>query len=345
MKNSRRSFLRNLGLLSISTTIPFSLSSRLGSDDQSKVFQPFTFGLMADPHADLIPDKNERLSKFISTAIEKEVDFIIQLGDFCFPINKNLDFLNIWNQFRGDKYHVLGNHDMDVSNKAVIMNFLEMPSNYYSFDSNGFHFVVLDANYIYSDHTYKDYDTANFYIDNALRTYVNPPQLEWLKGDLEKTDKPTLVFSHQSLLNALWGIKNRLEIREILEKENQRVGARKVIACFNGHDHIDFHKRINDIHYVEVNSMSYQWLGEQYSNKTRYSMELYDQYQSLDKLAPYKDALYMIITVDPQKGFIEMEGLKSEWIVPSPADLGVPLQVQGNRYTPEIRDRQIEFAT
>ena len=345
MNSSRRSFIHQMGIISLSSVLPFQLvSCKSKNSISTDKLSSFKFGLMADPHADLIPDKNARLSKFIERAINDDVQFIIQLGDFCFPKKENLDFLNIWNQFKGPNYHVLGNHDMDISSKEVIMEYLEMPSKYYSFDEEGFHFVVLDANYIYNNEKYLDYNNANFYIDSSLRTFINPEQIEWLKGDLESTNKPTIIFSHQSLLNALWGIKNRLELREVLEQENIRSGFQKVIACFNGHDHIDYHKQINGIHYVEVNSMSYQWLGEKYSNKTRYSAELYDKYQSLDKLAPYKDALYTIISVDPHKGRIELEGLKSEWIEPSPANQGVPLQVPGNRYTPEISDRKLAYS-
>ena len=38
---------------------------------------------MADVHKNQMPDANERLEKFIASAITKEVDFIILLGDFC----------------------------------------------------------------------------------------------------------------------------------------------------------------------------------------------------------------------------------------------------------------------
>ena len=343
MEKTRRKFIQQLGTAALSSAIPFQFISGKTNELVSSNHS-FLFGLMADPHADLIPDKNERLSKFISRSLDKQVDFIIQLGDFCFPKNENQDFLNIWNQYSGPKYHVLGNHDMDVSSKEVIMNYLEMPGKYYSFDFKGFHFVVLDANYLYDDHKYIDYNTANFYVDNGLRTFVNPEQIEWLKDDLRSTQKQTLIFSHQSLLNALWGIKNRLEVRNVLEEENKHAGFQKVIACFNGHDHIDYHKQINGIHYVEVNSMSYQWLGEKYSNKSRYDASLYERYQSLDKIAPYKHSLFAMVDIDVENSLLEMEGFKSQWIAPSPADIGVPEQVVGNRYSPEISDRRIKLS-
>jgi len=285
----------------------------------------------------------DRLEKFIDKANHKDLDFIIQLGDFCFPKKEHSGFLNLWNEFTKPKYHVLGNHDMDVSSKGETMDFWGMPDNYYSFDQKGIHFIVLDANYLYSDHRYIDYDTANFYVEDKLRTYINPAQINWLINDLQNTELPTIIFSHQSLINPIWGIKNRVQIQEILEKENQRVAYQKIIACLNGHDHIDFHRTLNSIHYLEINSMSYQWLGEAYSNKSRYPESFYDTYQHLDKLAPYKDSLFAFAEIDVHQNKMTIEGIQSEWLAPSPADLDVPKQVYGAQSSASISDRVIRF--
>lgn len=344
MKNqwdlTRRKFLEQLGIRgsAVMLPLPFYTSCTTNGNNSQR---SLTFGIMADAHADLIPDKNERLEKFVEKAISKEVDFIVQLGDFCFPKKENQDFLGIWQQFKKTKYHLLGNHDMDISSKEVIMDFLEMPSKYYSFDQQGVHFIVLDANYLYADNQYSDYDTANFYVNDNLRTYINPAQIEWLSNDLKQTNLPTIVFSHQSLINPIWGIKNRVQIQELFEKENQRAGFQKVLACFNGHDHIDFHRTLNNIHYIEVNSMSYQWIGEKYSNKTRYPAALYEQYGNLDKLAPYKDALYAFVELDISNGVLTIEGVQSEWLLPSPTDLKMPQQVYGAQSSPNISNRVV----
>ena len=336
---SRRAFLNSATYAAGALLLPFSVTSRSFSKEQSSI----TFGLVADPHADLIPDKNERIEAFVKQAIDRKVDFVIQLGDFCFPIPENKDFMGIWKQFKGPKHNVLGNHDMDVSSKEETMAYWEMPSRYYSFDQGGLHFVILDANNIYADGKYTAYNKANFYIDSTLRTYVDPVQIEWLIADLGQTTLPTLVFSHQSLINALWGIKNRLQIQQILEEANEKAGYQKVIACFNGHDHIDFHRQLNGIHYLEMNSMSYQWLGEKYSNKTRYPAELYEKYPALDKIAPYTKPLFSFIRVDATKGLLEIEGTKAAWLAPSPEAIGVPERVPGSQYSPEILDRTIKF--
>jgi len=338
---SKRQFLQQTSMAFGATilSLPFSTKGTGMTQQHSTI----SFALLADIHADLIPDKKERLEEFIEEAISKEVDFILQLGDFCFPKKENLDFLSIWNQFKGLKYHVLGNHDMDVSSKEETMAFWKMEKKYYSFDCKDFHFVVLDANYLFIDGQYKNYEYANFYINDNSRTFINPTQIEWLIQDLEQTNLPTIIFSHQSLVNPIWGIKNRIQIQELLEKENQRAGFQKIIACFNGHDHIDFYRMLNRIHYIEINSMSYQWLGEKYSNKDRYPAGLYEKYKHLDKIAPYKDALYAFVEVDTTSAQMSITGIQSEWLAPSPKELKLPEQVYGTQYSPEISNRVIEL--
>ena len=300
------------------------------------------FGIISDTHADMLPDTLDRLESFIAMAIRRDVQFIIQLGDFCHPREQERDFLKIWNQFPGPRYHVLGNHDMDFATKEETMEYWQMPSKYYSFDQGNFHFIILDANYLNQEGKYTDYQRANFYVDDKYRAFIPPEQIEWLKDDLQKTNKNVMIFSHQSLINPCWGIKNRIEIQDILEKVNKNDSETKVVACFNGHDHIDFHRFINGIHYLEINSASYQWLGEAFSNKTRYAKEYYEHYQHLDKVAPYKDPVYCFINATDD-GKLIIDGVKSQWLAPSPQELGVPEQVYGCRNSAQISNRILNY--
>ncbi len=299
----------------------------------------FSFGIVADIHADLIPDKLSRLSKFISEAQQNHLEFIIQLGDFCFPKIQNRDFMNLWNEFQGPKYHVLGNHDMDVSSKSQTRDFWHMEQNFYTFETSHFTGIVLDANFLYQDGKFLDYDHANFYVNSAFRTFIHPDQIDWLKEKIMQINRPVIVFTHQSLCNPIWGIKNRLAVQKILEKHAQRIP----IICFNGHDHIDYYRQINGVHYFELNSMSYQWLGDKYIDKSRYPKKLYEQYPNLGHLAPYKDPLYAQVNI--KSGKLKITGKKSEWISPSPAELGVPLQVEGARASPLVSDLSIDWST
>lgn len=248
----RRKFINQLGIGAVATMVPSTLLSFTPSILLAERGKSLNFGIVTDVHKDLMPDADKRLETFIIKAVDKNVDFIIQMGDFCFGDTKNKDFLNIWEQFKGPKYHVLGNHDMDRNSKEEMLDFWGMPKTYYSYDFSGYHFIVLDANFIYQDGKFIDYKHANFYVDDSVTTFIDDEQIEWFKADLEVTRLPTIVFSHQSLWHYQWGVKNRLTLQRIMEAHKE-----KVICCFNGHNHLDFHHHQNGIDYVEINSMSY----------------------------------------------------------------------------------------
>jgi len=298
--------------------------------------EKLTFGLVADVHHGMIPDTQARLESFLEDAKKQKVDFIIQLGDFCHGVEKSKPFLRTWNNFAGPKYHVLGNHDMDLTSKEEVMDFWGMESNYYGFEEKGIRFLVLDANFLYQDGKFIPYNKANFYVDSNLRTFIDKEQIEWFGAELAASQLPVVVISHQSLWHYQWGVKNRLSLQKLMEQH-----AEKVICCFNGHNHIDFHHQQNGINYLEVNSMSYQWIGEQHKT-SRYPPELLKEYKWLEHLAPYEDPLYAFVEISPE-GVLAMTGKKSKWMSPPPAEVGVPAQPFGNRYSAEISDYEIEF--
>lgn len=333
----RRKFLNQLGAGSLATFIPTTLLSFTPAISLEKKNKKLRFGIVTDVHKDLMPDADKRLEKFISEAIDRKVDFIIQMGDFCMAETKNKDFLKIWETYKGPKYHILGNHDMDRHSKEEMLDFWEMPKSYYSYDFHNYHFIVLDANFLYEDGKFTDYKKANFYVDDGIRTFIDNEQIEWFKADLEATKLPTIVFSHQSLWHYQWGVKNRLTLQKIMETQKE-----KIICCLNGHNHLDFHHHQNGIDYIEINSMSYQWMSSKYESKERFPEALYNQYSNLPHIAAYKDPLYAFLTLDSQ-GSLEIEGVKSQWVSPSPYDMGMPRGIDGLVYSAEISDYRLKF--
>jgi len=332
----RRKFISNtaFGLLGASipyTELPFSNKNKAESKNQ------LTFGIVADVHHGMIPDALDRLEVFIEKSQERNVDFIIQLGDFCHGTSNSKDFLSVWRSFKNPKYHVLGNHDMDLTSKEVVMDFWGMEEAYYSFTEKGIRFIIMDANFLYQEGKYIDYNKANFYVPDNMRTYIHPDQISWLEQTLQASSEPCIVVSHQSLWHYQYGVKNRLEIQQILENHQD-----KIICCLNGHNHIDYHHKQNGIDYLEINSMSYQWLGDKYSAK-RYSTEQHKLYQHLHKVAPYEDPLYAFATIDLH-GSMKIEGVRSQWLSPSPKELGVPDQVLGSQYSASISDREVLYS-
>lgn len=334
----RRIFIDQLGKAALASFFPTTLLPFTPVLASSRTAKPLNFGIITDVHKDLMPDADQRLEIFIQKAIERKVDFIIQLGDFCMAETTNKRFLAIWEQFKGSKYHVLGNHDMDRHSKQEMLDYWGMPDTYYSFDFSGYHFIVLDANYIYQDGKYIDYNKANFYIDSSARTYINEEQIEWFKADLEQTNLSTIVFSHQSLWHHLWGVKNRLSLQKILENHKE-----KVICCMNGHNHIDYHRHVNGVDYIDINSSSYQWIAnDKYTSKNRFPAEEYERNKFLPNLAGYEDALFAFASLSP-KGIFQIEGIKSKWMEPSPYSLGMPKGIEGTISTPVISNYSINF--
>ena len=285
-------------------------------------------GIVADVHQDIIHDGVSRISFFIDAMEKRKPDFIIQLGDFSLPRKQNQPFIDKWNSFNGPKYHVLGNHDMKDFGfkKEETMKWWKMKKRYYSFDYNNFHFVVLDGN----DNNTKP---CNGYV-----RCIGQEQKIWLKKDLKKTLKPTILFSHQSL-EARGGISNREEIRNILEKYTNKNGYPKVVACLSGHHHTDYAKSINKIPYVQINSMSYKWVGEKFQYK-RFSQQIEEAFPNISKTCPYKEPLYTVITLDTEQEMLHLEGKKTSFIAPTPSDLKIP---NAEKMNPIISERNLKI--
>lgn len=92
-------------------------------------------------------DADERLQKFIGVAETEQVDFIIQMGDFCRPYDYNREFLSIRESFSGNKYHVIRNLEMDSGfNRKQVFDSWKIPEAHYSFDTNDFHIIILNGN-------------------------------------------------------------------------------------------------------------------------------------------------------------------------------------------------------
>lgn len=277
--------------------------------------EPFTFGLCADVHQDVMHDASERMSVFVEAMNEREAKFIAQLGDFCIPKEANRQFLDAFHSFEGPHYHVLGNHDTDSDNltkngytQEQTKAFWGMPGNYYSFVEGGIRFIALDGN-----------DRANDWDTNYPR-HVGEPQLQWLAAELARTDEPVVVLSHQGAEHPE-GMDNGSAVRAILENANLDAGFDRVLACFSGHHHLNYFAEVEGIPYVQVNSMSYFWVGEECQNFA-YAPHIHAANPMLEFTAPYRDPLWTTVTIDPAAGEIHIEGRTSVWAGASPEELG-----------------------
>jgi len=258
---SRRVFLKSTAsVLASSAVLSLSCARQGLLSGRRKVAR---FGIVTDCHyADADPagtrfyrESLDKLGECVARMNAEKVDFLVELGDFKDqgrpPVERDtLGYLEdaeaVFQRFEGRTYHALGNHDVDSISKP---QFLERVTNTgipaerscYSFDVDGLHGVVLDANYRANG---ADYDHGNFDWTDAN---IPRHELKWLQADLEATSQPVVVFIHQLLdgTGAVY-VKNAAEVRAVLEASS------KVLAVFQGHHHAGSYRRINGIHYYTL---------------------------------------------------------------------------------------------
>jgi len=303
-----------------------------------KEVQPVRFAIVSDLHAQDIPDGLERMKAVVDAANHENVEFLIQLGDFVRLDSAAIPYRKVWDEYAGEKYHVLGNHDLDRYTKEEYVAGLHMPGRYYSFDKGDFHFIVLDGNNLYDGKEYKAYGRANYYVDSKMRAFMDPEQLEWLKKDLAATDKRCIIFSHQSIDTT---VNNGSEVRGILEAENERCGFQKVALAFSGHTHSNYVKEINGITYVQINSASYVWIEQPSMTEKRYPKEINDQYSLLSRSITYDKPLYGIVTLTGEGA--ELKGTKGEFMPPTPKEIGLGNTLDGFPLVSSIEDVKVKF--
>lgn len=319
----RRDFIKILSYGSGAFIIPNPLKK-----ESNCVSEKMKFAICADIHKDIMHDADARLQAFIDEVANEDLDFIIQMGDFCRPYDYNLDFLSIWNSYAGKKYHVIGNHDMDGGfSRQDVVKYWNSLGQHYSFDHKGCHFIVLDGN---------DEDPSEARPAGYAR-FIGEEQLAWLANDLDETQLPCIVFCHQGLDNDLGGIYNGTQSRLVLEGANKKAGFQKVQIVFSGHHHQDYHNIINGIHYVQINSMSYYWLGEKYKH-IRYSEEVDKNYPWIKYTVPYKNPIWAYVEISDHQ--FNLFGKKSEFVGPSPEDLGVIQENHGYPIVPFISNKE-----
>ena len=255
MPQNRRSFLINGSLILLGSQFVGRANSLL-ADEGERILR---VALVTDMHyADKDPGGTryyrETLNKFdeaISKYAELKPDFLIELGDIvdaAETVEVELGYLQTINeklkQVTDDRHYVLGNHCVYTLTKEEFLGEVGKEESYYSFDRAGWHFVILDACFRPDG---VPYGRKNY---KWTETSIPKEELDWLRDDLQATDKPTLVFTHQRLdVEDHYGVNNSLEVRKVLE------GSGKVQAVFQGHSHKNHHVEIGGIHYCVLAAM------------------------------------------------------------------------------------------
>ncbi len=261
---SRRTFLRGGAVAAASAAlVPLSC---VAPDRSIRNGRSVRFGIVTDCHyADaeavgtrFYRESLDKLAECVARMNAERVDFLIELGDLKDQDRpaverKTLSYLRtieaVFRGFRGPRYHVLGNHDMDSISKQQFLSCVTNTGvsrcrSYYSFDMKGLHCIVLDANYKADG---SDYDHGDFDWTDAN---VPAHEMDWLQQDLATSRGPVVVFIHQ-LLEGVGPVyvKNAPEVRRVLEASG------RVLAVFQGHHHEGAYSSINAIHYYTLPAM------------------------------------------------------------------------------------------
>lgn len=319
---TRRHFLRTATLTSLVLALPATAVASL-----RRLNKPISIGMIADLHHDVMHDGEARMGVFATQMASQRPDAIIQLGDFAYPNVSNKKVLDMFNQAHSVPLHVIGNHDMDSGHtKQQCIEMWGMPGRYYAQNIGGLWLLVLDGN-----------DSGSPVHKGGYPSYVGEEQTEWLKKQLSLLEGPIIVFSHQPLAGA-WAVDNAVEIQNILSEASDNI-----LMAINGHSHIDDLRSIGSVTYMHLNSASYQWVGGAHQHQS-YPKAVHENHPWISYTCPYKDVLFATMTVDPDNLNISIAGMRSEWVGPSPAELGLdmdPTLTNGEEIAPRIRDRRI----
>ena len=212
-------------------------------------------------HADLIGDSRRSLLSYKKTkeAMEEfakeNVDMVFCLGDitdhnegctreeiiFCFK-----EIIDLIKSYNIPFYLVPGNHDYLVMSASDIESEADIKIPPYTITTPTHNFIVLDANY--------RSNMVRFDIAGVEWTDSNlpPHQVDFLKDELSKSDKPCVILVHENLdpsVDKMHIIKNADQIRSIVKESG------KVCMVLQGHYHKGNENIINNIPYITLPAM------------------------------------------------------------------------------------------
>ncbi len=259
---ARRDFLKASGL--VMASLYGGVSSAHAGESSPGIKS--RFGMVTDAHfTDGAPrgsrhyrESAAKMAECVTVMNKEKVDFLIELGDFKDQgtpprERETLQYLKtiekVFQQFKGPRYHVLGNHDVDSLSKAQFLTNVEntgipQEAAYYMFHAKGVRLMVLDANYN-ADGT--DYNHGQF---DWTDTNIPPEELDWIRRNLASTSEPVIVFIHQQLDGTgSHSVRNAERVRRLLQE------CRNVLAVFQGHNHAGHYSLIEGIHYYTLKAM------------------------------------------------------------------------------------------
>ena len=271
----------------------------------------------------------EWLGRVLARAEQEHCDFVIHCGDFSHNPAADTDYVDYYNNFKLPTYHTIGNHDNDGCTDEETLKAYRIAKGYYSFDCNGFRFVVIDANHVrWADGRLEHYSKGNYYrmgkipehkafYDQGKRDVIGvvpPEQLDWLRKTIDESPYPCVCFSHQSFERPTGNAcHNGAEVRAIFDAANAKTPG-KVRLVINGHHHCDNLRILEKIVYFDLNSASFQWIGTRHSHK-HYPESFFKEIEQTPRSVPWiawDDPLSAIVTLSAD-GNMRIDGMVSKF--------------------------------
>lgn len=267
------------------------------------------FLVFSDLHYDDVEDGDKRIENILANARNRQLDFIVSLGDLCKPIAANRKVLEKFNSLGIPFYPVIGNHETDEFNLSAITEFYSLNDSYYSVLHGNYKLIFMNTCYLLENGVEKAFYKKNFKHNSSVYPIVPMDEIRWLQDELSNGTK-CIIFSHHSFVNefAKRGVSNKAVVQEMFREK-------PVLLCLNGHDHGDSFAHVDGVSYMTVNSANYAWLGTQIAS----SKTLMEKYSYLQGMLQYEQAMSAYIEVDDHE--IRIFGEEGNYLSVTPDDI------------------------
>ncbi|PQJ83012.1 metallophosphoesterase [Polaribacter glomeratus] len=241
-----------------------------------KTYSSFKIGIIADcQYCDCevkwdryYKKSPQRLKEAIAILNKDSLNYTIHLGDFIDQKMSSLDsILPTWNSLKSTSYHVLGNHDFDVSeaHKEKIIEKLNLKDRYYSFVERDWRFIVLDGNDLsfygttselkkqQTDSLFNSLENKNLPYLKKWNGGLSNTQLNWIRSELNKAvqeNQKVGFYCHFPIFpidqHTIW---NREQFLSLIKPY------KNVKLFFNGHNHAGAYQLVDNVHYLTFKGM------------------------------------------------------------------------------------------
>jgi len=212
----------------------------------------FSFVQISDSHIGFNKPANTDVAGTLNAAIAKinglpaAPSFVLHTGDLSHLAQAD-EFDTLEQALKSVKtekiFYVPGEHDVTDNGKLYLERYGKgtLGDGWYSFDSNGVHFIGLN--------------NVTNHVDGGLG-YIGPAQLSWLEADLKplSSSTPIVVFAHIPLWAIYpqwgWGTDDSAQALSLL----RRFGS---VSVLNGHIHQTIQKVEGNITFHTANSTAF----------------------------------------------------------------------------------------